>query len=185
MLEELEDSCRCCGYGGHIQVPDPKLFNEITHNRAAASDKPYIVYCANCREVFDGRGKECRHILDAYFAVRNQGVPTLLQKWENALNLKKELLKEKWNMDFTPESKPWDSIELVIDSELQAKLDKCLISAADLKEAIYQAEESGDKLMDEDGQSLASMVKPRCRLLGAVHQEGQGVRGFNRVQPSY
>jgi len=84
----------------------------------------------------------------------------LLQKWENALRLKKELLKEKWNMDFTPEARPWDGIELIISPELQAKLDKNLISAADLKEAIYLAEESGDKLVDEEGQSLASLVKP-------------------------
>jgi Fe-S oxidoreductase len=159
-LEEIEDGCRCCGYGGHIQVPDPQLFEQISSNRAAVSDKPYIVYCANCREVFAARGKECRHILDIYFGEGNTGVPSLLDKWNNALNLKKELLKEKWDMDFTPEAKPWDGIILNISPELQKKLDRCLISAADLKEAVYQAEGSGDKLVNEDGQSLASMVKP-------------------------
>jgi hypothetical protein len=29
-----------------------------------------------------------------------------------------------------------------------------------LKKAVYQADGSGDKLVNEDGQSLASMVKP-------------------------
>jgi|AGTN01.1.fsa_nt_gi hypothetical protein len=132
----------------------------MSGNRAAASDKPYIVYCANCREVFAARGKACRHILDIYFSGPQKGVPSLLRKWDNALSLKKELLKEKWDMDFTPETKPWDSIKLAISPELQNKLDKRLISAADLKEAIYSAEESGDKLVGEDGQILASMVKP-------------------------
>lgn len=159
-LEEIKDGCRCCGYGGHIQVPDPQLFDEITGNRAKASDKPYIVYCANCREVFAARGKESRHILDVYFGNELQGVPTLKQKRENALRLKKELLKEKWDMDVAYDVKPWDSLKLNISPELQKKLDSCLISEDDLKENIYLAEQSGDFLLSENGQRLASMVKP-------------------------
>ena len=34
---------------------------------ASEADEPYLVYCANCREVFKIRGKECRHILEEYF----------------------------------------------------------------------------------------------------------------------
>jgi Fe-S oxidoreductase len=50
--EELKEPNRCCGFGGHMSLANPELYNQITTNRAAASDKPYIAYCANCKEVF-------------------------------------------------------------------------------------------------------------------------------------
>ena len=68
-LEELQERNRCCGHGGHIRVANPSLYEEITRNRAEASDKPYLVYCANCREVFASRGKECAHVLDVVFGL--------------------------------------------------------------------------------------------------------------------
>ena len=63
-LEELREPNRCCGYGGHIKVANHQLYQEITRNRANAGEKPYIVYCANCLEVFRSLGKESVHILD-------------------------------------------------------------------------------------------------------------------------
>jgi hypothetical protein len=49
----------------------------------------------------------------------------------------------------------------VIGDELQQELDKKLISAADLKQVIWLAEESGDKLYDPaDGSYVGNMVKP-------------------------
>lgn len=156
-LGELDHGCRCCGYGGHIQVPNPALFEKIASSRAEEKDAPYIVYCANCREVFLSRGKECSHILDIYFGP-GEDVPTLQRKRENALRLKKEMLKEIWNMDFTPESDPWDGIELVIPGEIQAAMEKSLISEADIRETLWRAEQSGDKLTG-GGYSLASLRK--------------------------
>ena len=64
-------------------------------HRAEASEKPYLVYCANCREVFASRGKECAHILDVFFGLdADSPVPTLEQKRENSLRVKKELMKQ-------------------------------------------------------------------------------------------
>ena len=68
-VEELEERNRCCGHGGHIRTANPALYDEITTHRVEASDKPYIVYCANCREVFASKGKECAHILDVAFGL--------------------------------------------------------------------------------------------------------------------
>ncbi|MBO4331510.1 MAG: (Fe-S)-binding protein, partial [Oscillospiraceae bacterium] len=178
-LEELEHGCRCCGYGGHIQLSNPAMFERISSSRAEESGSPYIVYCANCREVFLSRGKECSHILELYFGP-GEGVPTLYQKRENALRLKKEMLKEIWNMDFTPDSAPWDGIELLIPPEIQASMEKNLISADDIRETLWRAEQSGDKLVG-GGYSLASLRKNAATYW--VQYSGEG--GAYRVAAAY
>jgi Fe-S oxidoreductase len=161
-LEELREPNRCCGYGGHMRIANPKLYDEITQHRAEASEKPYIVYCANCKEVFASRGKECAHILDMVFGL-NPGlrVPSLQEKRENSLRVKKELMKQNRDMDFKPETHEWDDVNLIISDEVLASMEKKFISAADLKEAIWLAESSGNKFYDEsDGMFMCSMVKP-------------------------
>jgi hypothetical protein len=161
-LEELAERNRCCGYGGHIRMANPDLYDEIAQHRAEASEKPYVVYCANCKEVFASRGKECAHILDVVFGrTSDPRVPSLQEKRENSLRVKRELMKQIRNIDFEPESHPWDQLTLITSDELQKTLDRKLISAVDLKEAIWLAENSDDKFYDEsDGMCMCSMVKP-------------------------
>ena len=161
-LEELSEPNHCCGYGGHMRIANPDLYDEITQHRAEASEKPYIVYCANCKEVFSLRGKENAHVLDMVFGLDAGGrVPSLFQKRENSLMVKRELMKEIQDVEFRPEEHPWDALTVLINDDLQRELDSKLISAADLKEAIWLAESSGDKLCDEgDGTFMCSMVKP-------------------------
>jgi Fe-S oxidoreductase len=162
VLEELTESNRCCGHGGLIRIANPGLYDEITRNRAEASDKPYVVYCANCREVFASRDKQCVHILDMVLGLEsNPGVPSLQEKRDNSLKVKKDLMKKIHGTEFVPEAHEWDELTVVISSELQKILDKKLISAADLKEAIWLAETSGEKFYDDkDGMCICSMVKP-------------------------
>ena len=159
-LEELEGPSRCCGYGGHIRIPNPEMYREIGENSAALSDKPYLVYCANCLEVFRERGKAAAHILDLYFPGGQEKTPTILEKHENALRLKQSLMKEIWNMDFAPERQPWDGLRLTLEDGLEEKLERCFISLRDIQETIWTAETGGDKLVSEEGWSLASLVKP-------------------------
>jgi hypothetical protein len=162
VLEELKEHNRCCGYGGHIRVANPGLYDEITRHRAEASDSPYIVYCANCKEVFVARHKECAHVLDLVFGLDpGSRVPSLQDKRENSLMVKRELMKQTQDMDFQPEQHPWDALTLIIADGVQQEMDTRLISAADLKEAIWLAERSGDKLYDEGDRSyVCSMIKP-------------------------
>ncbi|NLM52768.1 MAG: FAD-dependent oxidoreductase [Firmicutes bacterium] len=161
-ITELKDKNRCCGYGGLIRLANPSLYDEITQNRAKASEKPYIVYCVNCREVFTSRDKDAVHILDMVFGTgKNRKVPTLLEKRENSLEVKKALMAEISGTSFTPEKQPWDDLTLLIDDELQKEMEAKLISAGELKEAIWQAETTGAKFYDEsDNMCLTYMVKP-------------------------
>jgi Fe-S oxidoreductase len=161
-LEELKEPNHCCGHGGHIRIANPDLYAEVTQHRAEASNRPYVVYCANCKEVFASRDTECAHILDLVFGLTSDGrVPGLQEKRENSLRVKRELMKQTRNVDFEPEPAPWDQLTLMISDELRKELDEKLISSADLKEAIWLAESSADKFVDErDGMSIASMIKP-------------------------
>jgi hypothetical protein len=158
-LTEIGGESRCCGFGGHIQVPNPELFRRFGEEAAAGAEEPYLVYCINCREVFLTRGKECRHILEDWFGPEPGEIPSILEKRRNALQLKKELLKEGWDLDFTPSVNPWDALELDISPELTEKMERTLVSVADLQETIWNAETGGDKLSGDDGWLLASMVK--------------------------
>ena len=157
---DLPGGSRCCGFGGHIQVPNPQMFDRFGEDAASLSPNPYIVYCVNCREVFRSRGKDCKHILETYFGAVEGALPSILEKRNNALRLKQELLKEDWDMEFTPSVQVWDALELTIPNELREKMERTLVSDSDLKETIWNAETGGDKLTDDEGWSLASLVKP-------------------------
>ena len=161
-LHELKEPNRCCGYGGHIRLANPSLYEEIAQHRAEASDKPYIVYCVNCQDVFARRGKECSHILDLVFDLKKGlKVPTLDQKRANSVEVKKILMKKECGIDFEPETHEWDGLKLLISDEMQKDMENKLISAADLKEAIWQAESSGYKFYNEsEGLFMCSMIKP-------------------------
>ncbi|NLD38225.1 MAG: FAD-dependent oxidoreductase [Desulfatiglans sp.] len=159
-IEELDNPNRCCGYGGHMRLANPGLYEEITKHRNDASDKPYIVYCANCREVFRQKGKECAHILDMVYDIDlKKCLPTLKSQKENALEVKKKLMKRLTGDDFIPEKHEWDSIRLIISVELQDELDRKLIIEDDLKEAIWLAKQTGERFLSDDGVIQCSMVK--------------------------
>jgi hypothetical protein len=161
-VHELPEKNRCCGHGGHIRVANPTLYDEITRNRADASDLPYLVYCANCRDVFAWRGKECAHILDVALGLQSDlTVPTLEQRRANSLQVKRDLMKRLQGADFEPARPEWDDLALEIPADVQRQMEEKLISSAEVKEAIWQAERTDDFFYDPDDDSrLASLAKP-------------------------
>jgi Fe-S oxidoreductase len=160
-LEELAERNRCCGYGGLVRGGNPKMYDKIVQNRADMSDKPYLVYCANCRDVFMSRGKDCIHILDAALNLQVENAsPTISERRKNSMFVKAMLARELKNEVFEPELQPWDDIRLVIEKELAERIDRKLISEDDMKEAIWLAESTGDKFRDEaDGSASACLVR--------------------------
>ena len=161
-VHELSEKNRCCGHGGHIRVANPGLYEEVVRHRAEAGDRPYLVYCANCRDLFASRGKACVHILDVALGLKaDSSVPTLERKRKNSLLVKKELMKQLQGADFEPTLHGWDDLTLILSPEVQRQMEEKLISSADLKEAVWLAERTGDFFYDPgDGSRLASMAKP-------------------------
>ena len=159
-VAELENPNRCCGYGGHMRLANPALYDEITEHRRNASDKPYIVYCANCKAVFREKSKVCAHILDMVHGIApGNPSPTLWFQKKNALEVKRTLMKELTGEEFVPGKNEWDGIRLVIGPELQEELDRKLIIEEDLKEAIWRAKQSGEMFLSDDNVFLCSMVQ--------------------------
>ena len=152
VLEELRNPNRCCGFGGHMRLANPELYDQITAHRAEAGDKPYIVYCANCYEVFKLQGKPCTHVLDTVFSPgEDVPVPSLQQKRENTLEVKKAMTKKLSDSDIIPETKEWDGLRLILGDSLPEELDRKLILPGDLKETIWRAEEAGDVFVSSEG----------------------------------
>ena len=157
--ESLPDSDNCCGFGGHIRLANPSLYNEITTNRAAESEKPYLVYCANCLEVFRSRGKPAVHILDAVFGPGGEGIPTLEEKRRNTLRVKGALMEQLEHKTFAAEAFPWDTLALEISGETRENMEDKLITDRDVAEAIWRAETDGDYFTDESGLRTACLVR--------------------------
>jgi Fe-S oxidoreductase len=151
-IEELENSCveaECCGYGGHAHFAKAGYTDAIAAKRTRGSDLPYLVYCANCRETFAEKGKDCRHILEALFGMESSRTAvTKSDRRQNRRQLKADMLKDFWGEESGAVFSPSGS--LAISDEMKEKLSRNYIVADDLLEAIRQAEESGRVLCNPD-----------------------------------
>ena len=157
--ETLPDADNCCGFGGHIRLANPALYGEIAEHRASESELPYLVYCANCLEVFRSRGKRAAHILDAVFGGGGDELPTLEQKRQNTLKVKGALMEELEHKAFAAEALPWDALALEISADARANMEDKLITDRDVAEAVYRAEQNCDYFVDENGVRTACLVR--------------------------
>ncbi len=132
-----------------MRLADPALYQEIVTNRISDSEAPYVVYCVNCREVFRSRGKDCRHILEG-----------LLNMERNSMKVKVRLLDKYKKERFLPPQQECDGIRLSISAEVRATMEEKMISDADVRECIWQAEKNGDGFWNpEDSTVLACLVR--------------------------
>ncbi|MCL2227980.1 MAG: heterodisulfide reductase-related iron-sulfur binding cluster [Oscillospiraceae bacterium] len=161
-LEELPERNRCCGYGGLVQGGNPGMFKKVADSRAKMSDKLYIAYCANCREVLLSSGKDCVHILDIALGLpQSMEVPAISERRRNSSFVKTELMRELEDEVFKIKPQPWDGLALVIEKGLAEDIDRKLISEDDMKEVIWNAESSGEKFFDEADESFVACLSRR------------------------
>ena len=172
-LEEPRNKGGCCGYGGQMRVANRKLYDRIVARSARGSELPYIVYCANCREVFSASGKEAEHVLDLVFDAEPRPIPTIEQKRKNSLALKDALSRRLTGAGFEAPAKEWDGVKLVIPPEVQATMDDELISAGDVRETIFKAERDGSGFVS-GGRVLACLVTDMLTYWVEYEPEGDG-----------
>ena len=156
--EELSDGGSCCGYGGLIRLANPELYGKVAAKRAAESEKPYIVYCANCLEVFRREGKTAEHVLAAVFGGET-ALPSLREKRRNALALKARIMEEAEGKVADTEARPWDAGEYVFPPEVLAGMEEKLISEDDIREDIWRAEREQSYFVDETGLRTACLQR--------------------------
>ncbi len=155
VLEELpysKNNAQCCSWGGHIAQANPELADIIVQNRISAYDNPYITYCTNCRDIFAQRGKVCVHILDIVFDIDKEtySPPSLGQRRDNRLDLKKKLLKKVWNINMDENENQTCNIKVTISDELVGKMDHLLILEEDVCRTIAYCESTGNRMLDPE-----------------------------------
>lgn len=156
---------RCCGFGGLASIVNPESARETTINCTKMSRENYITYCSNCRDFFIQSGKPSYHMLDLIFFNNNDQCasrlsPTHSQRWENRYKLKKRLLQEIWGEKVQVENN-YENIQLNISKQIEEKMNKSLILADDIRQVIYYAETSGNRLYNEKSNTYIAHLRPQ------------------------
>lgn len=142
---------QCCGWGGQVEIANPKYAEGVTRNRMEASPLPYLVYCANCRDVFARRGKEAAHLLRALFPSDAGGlwdlpVPTATQGRENRRWLKRQLLLRYCPEEGDKMETAHTAAPLLITPELLEKMDRGYLLREDVEAVVETCERTGRSL---------------------------------------
>lgn len=174
-ISDYSSDGQCCGNGGHIKLADFALYSDITRNRAADSQYPYVVYCVNCREVFKAQGKSVKHILEAVFGFDAGNTPYLEEKKRNAVMAKIKLLDKYKNFKFIPSSKPWDDIMINVPDDVRIKMEDKMLTDSNVKETIWSCEQSGEGFYSPETDAyLGCLVKPALTYWVEYSKNGDG-----------
>ncbi|MEL7567185.1 MAG: pyridine nucleotide-disulfide oxidoreductase/dicluster-binding protein, partial [Dehalobacterium sp.] len=131
---------RCCSWGGQVSTANPSFAREVVKVRSTESNHPFMAYCVNCRDIFSAAGKPCYHILDVLFNINDlqRKPPTLTERRNNRIALKRKLLAEYWPEEVVMEQmeQKEQKIKLDISPELQQKLHDEMILETDVQNVV-------------------------------------------------
>ena len=168
---------RCCSFGGHTAIADPRYTREVAKARTEERDTVYIAYCANCRDTFARQGKEAYHILDLLFGLHgpDRPAPRLTERWENRRKLCRTLAEEYLGIRGEERKRV---IDLVIGEELKERLSRDMILEEDMEEVVAWCEAEGRKLL-VDGHFLGHKKIQNMTFWAEYAPEGDGFRLLN------
>lgn len=173
---------QCCGYGGQIHAVNQRLLDEITANRAQAAPYDYVVYCTNCRDTFAAAGKPAVHILDLLFSMdtfqsrAERKPPTLAERRENRVLLKKLLLKEWSGCELQPPENEFAGMMLYFSAEVRDKMERDLILPEDAQRTIRHCESTGNKILDHSGNYIGHLQHGAATYWVVYKPESDGFR---------
>ena len=134
-----------------------------------------MVYCVNCREVFRSQGKDCRHILEGLLDFDAGPTPHLDEKERNLMKVKVHLLEKYGRESFVPEKKPWDDVQLSVGDDVRAGMEAKMISDADVRECIWNAEKDGEGFYNaEEDSFLVCLVRSALTYWVRYRKTGGG-----------
>lgn len=144
----------CCGFGGNIVGANPELAETMRKNRVEADARPYITYCANCRDIFSGEEKQATHMIDLLTGLDIAGEhssPHLSERRQNRL-----AARALFTADPLPAKEA--KVKLVYDEAVAAQMDEAFIFVEDICQVIEHAERTGSKFVDDEGNSIGHLV---------------------------
>ena len=133
------------------------------------SEKPYITYCTNCRNLFLNAGKPCKHILDDVFGLAPLSKAySVSQLKKNRRQLKEDLLREIWGEAHMTERQE-EPIRLSIPEAVLDKMNSLLIAEEDVAGVIRHCEQTGSRLLrEESGTLLGHRQNRHYHVLGGI-----------------
>ncbi|MDR1206790.1 MAG: NAD(P)-binding protein [Peptococcaceae bacterium] len=165
-LEELphgQGEAQCCSWGGQIYSANPVYARKIVDTRAAQSEKPYIVYCTNCRDIFAHAGKPCLHILDVLLGLNdaNRVPPTVTQRRQNRAALKQTLSARYGDAPppASAEEEERTAMKLLMDETLTQRMSDDLILEEDVQAVITHCEQTGQKIVKPGAGSFSGHLR--------------------------
>ena len=143
-LTHHEATAQCCGFGGHIYAANRKLAEQIAAKRTRESDLPYVVYCANFRDIFSAAGKDSVHILELLSDTpkAHRRPPHLEQRRKNREWLRRQLTGQ-------PEEPP-SVTGIDIPEDILLKMDKLLLMESEVTHLLLEAERTGKRQLNLD-----------------------------------
>ena len=173
-LSMEEKLAECCSYGGQVSIAHPTFANQIVNKRISQNNNPYITYCSNCRDIFAAAGKKTWHILDILFNFGDEehNLPTITERRNNRLLLKKTLLKDFWKDELKMgKSKK----EYYILPELKEKLNNNFILETDIISVIEYCEENNQKIFDPDFNTYTGHMQIGQMTYWAIYRINNGI----------
>jgi hypothetical protein len=174
-------AARCCSFGGQIDAANPPYKDWLVKQRAEESPLPYLVYCANCRDVFAGVGKKAVHALELFEGCgrKSENAPGIEARLQNRRRTKGDIMKEFFPGRYAPdEEKPGGPI-LYLEAGLEEKLDRERIFLADIAAVIKSCEESRRRLLTAEGHYVGHAEAGYMTYWVEYMPEDGGYRIFN------
>ncbi|GHV81321.1 hypothetical protein AGMMS49944_31120 [Spirochaetia bacterium] len=178
-----DEQSPCCGYGGLMpfaHAPESESFTD-TALEQLSGDAPLLTYCVNCRDRFRAKGRDAghprdiRHLLEILYPGSSDlpwKAPTWSRRQENRAKLRRDLWGEK--------IEEASLLELIIDEELECKIEGTHILHSDIAAVISKAEAEQTKLHDhQTGHFLASHRPANVTFWVEYAPEGGGFHVYN------
>lgn len=157
---EQKGNYGCCGFGGDVSIASPEFADYVAEKRADMSEKAYITYCINCRDVFADRNKEAIHILDILFGIDGTSavVPDFTARRKNRENLKKRMLETYWGEKMAADENKY-GFEIIYDDNIKQKIKKLHLVEEDIKEVIYRSNNLSRRIYNADTEEYTCYSK--------------------------
>ena len=150
-LKFSKDKTKCCGYGGLVYFANREQAGDFIDDRINESPKDLLVYCTMCKDLFISHGKRTFHILDLLFGdnLEEAGIrkmPTLSQRQDNRIMVKKKLLKNIWGENIEMDKDEKYNISLT--DSVKEKMEELYILFSDIKKAVVNSVETKERFFN-------------------------------------
>ena len=156
----------CCSYGGQYSIAAPDYAKRVIQERTAASDLPYLCYCANCRDTFAGQDKDAVHLFDILFGIGDEKrpAPTVTARRKNRMIL----------ADALTGTERKEEVKLIVSQELEQRLSDMHILISDMEEVVESLEAEGRGIVSKETGYVTGHKKIQNMTYWAVYEPVPG-----------